>query len=112
MFTLTFVVRQVTTFDNAGDVEEDLSLLEMPCIKHLSEMAGVDRARKEPVQYQARANPPRITAQPEVIVKAVTTPLVAQLFESKFREQMRTNDNKGKGQKVCTCRACQSPNCG
>jgi len=109
-----FLVTQVSTFEEAGDVGEDLTIVGMPCIKHLSEMAGVDRKRQEPPTPHNRAgHVPRITAQPPVTnVKAVTTPLVAQLFESKFREQMRTNDNKGKGQKVCTCRACQSPNCG
>ena len=50
------------------------------------------------------------TPQPEVHIKAVTTPLVAELFESTFQKQMRLN--RAAKAKVCTCKACQSNNCG
>merc|ERR1719147_85916 len=40
-----FIVSQVSSFEDAGDVEEDLTIMGMPCIKHISDMAGVDRGR-------------------------------------------------------------------
>jgi len=100
-----FLVTQVTSFDEAGDVNEDLTIQGMPCIKHLAAITGVERARKKLVSG------PRNTAQPEVHVKAVTTPLVAALFESTFQKQMQSQ-KKSSRKALCTCKACQARNCG
>ena len=82
----------------------------MPCIRHISDMAGVSGVQ----QGAARGRQPRAqgqgmggqTPQPEVHVKAVTTPLVCSLFESTFQQQMK--DNQMRGKKVCpsSCSLC------
>merc|ERR1740137_15848 len=104
-----FIVSQVSSFEDAGDVEEDLTILGMPCIKHISDMAGVERApaRRRPVRREGMVGS---TPQPETHVQAITTPLVAELFESTFQKQMKLN--RAAKAKVCTCKACQANNCG
>jgi len=103
-----FIVSQVSSFEDAGDVEEDLTIMGMPCIKHISDMAGVDRgAARKPVRKDGMTGS---TPQPETHIQAVTTPLVAELFESTFQKQMKLN--RAAKAKVCTCKACQANNCG
>ena len=42
-----FLVMQVMSFEDADDNGDDMSITEMPCIKHLSNMARVDRTEKD-----------------------------------------------------------------
>ena len=111
-----FIVIQVRSWEGAEDDEEDWTMSGMPCIRHISDMAGVDRAssgrgrRRRNRDWVARATP-----QPEVHVKAVTTPLVCRLFESTFQQQMVESSGMNAaavGNKMCTCRGCQNYNCG
>ena len=111
LFLLLLWLPQVRSWEGAGEDGEDWTISGMPCIKHISDMSGMERTvtgarRREGGQ-------PRITPQPEVHVKAVTTPLVCQVFESTFEKQMsESQQSKVTGSKVCTCGACQRHNCG
>ena len=110
-----FIVSQVQSWQGAGEEEEECFIEEMPCIKHISEMAGVDKRRGERVRTNAgrqRDGMSGNTPQPEVHVQAVTTPLVSNLFESIFKPQMKAGQGKARGEKVCVCAACQRSNCG
>ena len=108
-----FIVSQVRSWEGAGEEEEDCSIEGMPCIEHISNMAGVeDKKKSRPMPPRARDGMAGHTPQPEVHVQAVTTPLVCNIFESTFKPQMKANQGKSKGGRVCTCNACQRSNCG
>ena len=109
------------SWEGAGEEDEDWTIVGMPCIRHISDMAGVERGRVTLGPGRPRQGAPARgkegmagnTPQPEVHVKAITTPLVCQLFESTFKQQMKINQTRQSvGSKVCTCRACQNYNCG
>ena len=108
-----FIVSQVRSWEGAGEEEENCSIEGMPCINHISKMAGVDdKNRGRPTAPRLRDGMAGHTPQPEVHVQAVTTPLIGNIFESMMKAQMKENQGKSKGGKVCTCKACQRSNCG
>ena len=108
-----FIVSQVRSWEGAGEEEENCSIEGMPCINHISKMAGVDdKSRGRPTAPRSRDGMAGHTPQPEVHVQAVTTPLIGNIFESMMKAQMKENQGKSKGGKVCTCKACQRSNCG
>ena len=104
--SLALFFLQVRSWEGAGEEEEDWSITGMPCIRHISDMAGVSGVQQVPARgRQARAQGQGMggqTPQPEVHVKAVTTPLVCSLFESTFQQQMKDNQTRQSvGRKVC-----------
>ena len=96
-----FIIEQIRTFDN-----EDETISKLPCVKHMCRLSG-GRGLAKPRARGGAKNTPQPTT---LNTKSQTTPLVAELFESIFQQQMKTN--RAAKSKLCTCRNCQKNNCG
>ncbi|KAB7504337.1 DNA (cytosine-5)-methyltransferase PliMCI [Armadillidium nasatum] len=103
-----FICDQVHNFDLAGEDGEERFILS-PCIRSLINLAGVTLGKRRTTQLRVRKkiDMPKFT-------KATTTPLVMNLFESFFADQI------GEQKKSLTvrrarcgvCEVCQEPDCG
>lgn len=101
---------QVHNFDLAGD-ESDDQLITAPCIRALISLSGVTLGKRRAMR---RIKPRiKVTKQPK-FTKATTTPLVRNLFESFFPEQIDPGlDVPASRRTRCgVCDACQTPDCG
>ena len=103
------MVLQVHNFDSAGDGED--TLLVTPCMRSLIKLAGVFLGKRGAM----RRSVPKVKVQKmPKWTKAETTPLVHELFESLFPDQV-DDQKKGQGPRKTrcgTCEACQSTDCG
>ena len=96
-----FILEQIQSFDH-----EDIVISRLPCVKHMNKLSGGIK-----ITTNRGVKGSRNTPQPSTLnTKSQTTPLVAELFESIFQQQMKTN--RAAKKKLCTCRNCQKNNCG
>ena len=94
-----FIIEQVKSFDN-----EEVTISTLPCVRHMCRLScgrGIHKPRG------GSKNTPQPTT---IYTKAQTTPLISELFDSIFQQQMKTN--RAAKSKLCTCRNCQKNNCG
>ncbi|CAN8014880.1 unnamed protein product [Ixodes persulcatus] len=103
-----FVVDQVQSFDVTAD-DDETTLITTPCLRSLVKLAGVTLGQRRAMRRGRRDAVPK----KPVGTLATTTPLVRDVFEVLFREQI---DNKAAGATRRTrcgvCEACQLPDCG
>ncbi|KYB29654.1 DNA (cytosine-5)-methyltransferase PliMCI [Tribolium castaneum] len=104
-----FVCDQIHSFDlDAGD-NNDMPLLTMPCVRTLASLAGVS-FRKRQLMRNLLGNQRRTKLQ---LSKATATPLVRQLFEQLFPNQIQTENCQSPKKTRCgICDTCRSPDCG
>ncbi|EEC00968.1 (cytosine-5)-methyltransferase 1, putative [Ixodes scapularis] len=105
-----FVVDQVQSFDVTAD-DDETTLITTPCLRSLVKLAGVTLGQRRAMR-RGRCdcdNP----FNPIETLWATTTPLVRDVFEVLFREQI---DAKAAGttrrNRCGVCEACQLPDCG
>eukprot|EP00731_Ephydatia_muelleri_P024749 Em0016g1020a len=106
-----FVVEQVESYDRFGDADEDL-LLVTSCMRSLIKLAGVTlgkrratrRAEKEAREKKKRAKD----------TMATTTPLVRNIFELFFKNQIdgKPTTSAPKRKRCGVCEVCQQTDCG
>uniref|UniRef100_A0A4W3I946 DNA (cytosine-5)-methyltransferase n=1 Tax=Callorhinchus milii TaxID=7868 RepID=A0A4W3I946_CALMI len=103
-----FVVEQVESYDEAGDVDEQPIII-IPCMRDLIKLAGVTLGKRR----QAIRHPTKIDKD-KGPTKATTTSLVYQIFDTFFSEQIDQNDKENglKRQRCGVCEVCQQPDCG
>ena len=96
-----FIIDQIRSYE-----VEEVTISHLPCVKHMCRLnggKGISRSRS--------AKGPKNTPQPTTLnTKSQSTVLVAELFDSIFNQQMKTN--RAAKNKLCTCRNCQKNNCG
>ena len=96
-----FIIDQIRSYDH-----EEVTISELPCVKHMCRLnggKGISRSRS--------AKRPKNTPQPTTLnTKSQTTPLVSELFDSIFNQQMKRN--QAAKNKLCTSSNCQKNNCG
>ena len=97
-----FFASQIQSYDN-----EDLIISNLPASRILISLSGGRNKESKASQSRGKKNTPQPTTHN---TKSQTTPLVAELFESTFQQQMKTN--RAAKSKLCTCKNCQKNNCG
>ncbi|XP_071444299.1 DNA (cytosine-5)-methyltransferase 1-like [Hetaerina americana] len=119
-----FICEQVLSFDKVdmgasegegGSSGLQESLLTAPCVRSLIKLAGVTFGKRRAMRRSERGDV-NLKKQSQW-TKATTTPLVKEVFEIFFREQM---DSKAEGKESMAfkrrrcgiCEACQQPDCG
>uniref|UniRef100_A0A4W3HR48 DNA (cytosine-5)-methyltransferase 1 n=1 Tax=Callorhinchus milii TaxID=7868 RepID=A0A4W3HR48_CALMI len=107
-----FVVEQVESYDEAGDVDEQPIII-IPCMRDLIKLAGVTLGKRRAARRQAIRHPTKIDKD-KGPTKATTTSLVYQIFDTFFSEQIDQNDKENglKRQRCGVCEVCQQPDCG
>ncbi|KAK7085821.1 DNA (cytosine-5)-methyltransferase 1, partial [Halocaridina rubra] len=105
-----FVCEQVHNFDSAGEDTEDM-LITSPCVRSIIKLAGVTLGKRRAMR-RAEAKL-KIEKMPSW-TKATTSPLVGNLFENFFKDQISADkvDLKKKNLRCGICDACQQPDCG
>ncbi|KAL7287133.1 hypothetical protein TKK_0018750 [Trichogramma kaykai] len=120
-----FICDQIISFDEAA-TEEDTLLITKPCIRTLINLAGISfkkgttarsrrRTRKEEDDWRRALIRKGQNAKAMVFSKATTTPLVNDVFDSFFPNQIaKNNDDKLmlKRKRCGVCEPCQQPDCG
>uniref|UniRef100_A0A1B6C2M8 DNA (cytosine-5)-methyltransferase n=1 Tax=Clastoptera arizonana TaxID=38151 RepID=A0A1B6C2M8_9HEMI len=107
-----FVCDHVLSFDAAEESNCDL-LITTPCMRALVNLAGVTFFKRRAMRKKEQRELSKMK-QPEW-TKATTTPLVTEVFETLFPDQLdkANQDTKGPRRKRCgVCEACQYPDCG
>ncbi|CAN7984788.1 unnamed protein product [Ixodes hexagonus] len=104
-----FVVDQVQSFDVTAD-DDETTLITTPCMRSLVKLAGVTLGQRRAMRRGRRDAAPK----KPVGTLATTTPLVRDVFEVLFKEQI--DDKAAAGavrRKRCgVCESCQQPDCG
>ncbi|KAG0729876.1 DNA (cytosine-5)-methyltransferase 1 [Chionoecetes opilio] len=105
-----FVCDQAHNFDQAGDDDEDM-LITAPCIRAVITLAGITLGKRRALRRGAQK--PKVEKVPKW-TKATTTPLVRNLFESFFPEQIEAGQDPAAARRTrCdVCDVCQKPDCG
>ncbi|XP_046403240.1 DNA (cytosine-5)-methyltransferase PliMCI-like isoform X2 [Ischnura elegans] len=118
-----FICEQVHSFDSVdmsssegeGSSGMQESLLTAPCVRSLIKLAGVTFGKRRAMRRSERRDV--CVKKQAQWTKATTTPLVKEVFEMFFREQIDLKA-EGKENLVCKkrrcgiCEACQQPDCG
>ena len=102
LFNTNFFASQIQSYDN-----EDLTISHLPASRILISLSGGRNKTSKQTKVRGAKNTPQPTT---LNTKSQTTPLVAELFESIFQQQMKVN--RAAKSKLCTCRNCQKNNCG
>lgn len=94
----------------AGDEGEDM-LITTPCIRALIRLAGVTLGKRRALR---RVGPKLKVVKTPKWTKSTTTPLVRNLFESFFPEQIEPGKDihAARRTRCGVCDACQRPDCG
>ena len=114
-----FVCDRVYNFNATGD-EDDMQLILRPCMRTLIQLSGITLGNTTPtgkLEQKRQTEQANKRGQKEW-AKAITTPLVGNVFDSFFRDQMYQEDDKF-GQPIPTrrkrcgfCKTCQQKDCG
>ena len=85
-------------------------LIATPCLRGIIKLAGVTLGKRRALRRTA----PKIKVKMPQWTKATTTPLVRNLFESFFSDQIEADkENAMRKRNRCgVCDACQNPDCG
>ena len=111
-----FVCDRVYHFDAAG-AEDDPPLILSPCMRTLIQLAGITLGKRRATRKLEKRRQPKAKAGPNW-TKATTTPLVGDVFESFFRDQMEHGEDKfgpttaPRRTRCGICEACQQTDCG
>ncbi|XP_011402705.2 PREDICTED: DNA (cytosine-5)-methyltransferase 1-like isoform X1 [Amphimedon queenslandica] len=102
-----FIVEQVESYDQYCDEDEDL-LLVSPCMRALIKLAGVTLGKR---LSSRRPHQPKVKKTKQT--KATTTPLVRDIFETFFKNQIDNKSSSAPRRRRCgVCETCQQPDCG
>ncbi|KAJ7334456.1 DNA (cytosine-5)-methyltransferase 1 [Desmophyllum pertusum] len=105
-----FLVEQVESYDQAAD-DDELPLLVSPCMRDLIKLAGVTLGKRRAARgVKVRLDRKKKDAAPS---KATTTPLVRNIFDIFFKDQIDGKEISAPRRKRCgVCEVCQQPDCG
>ncbi|XP_063239030.1 DNA (cytosine-5)-methyltransferase PliMCI-like [Bacillus rossius redtenbacheri] len=107
-----FVCSQVNSFDGSAGDEDDL-LIASPCMRTLLKLSGAAPSKRLALRRMVVKD---CKLQKSARwMKATTTPLVQNVFESFFRDQLdkESKEDTGPRRKRCgVCETCQQPDCG
>lgn len=95
-----------------GDDDGGELLIASPCIRDLIKLAGVTLGKRRALR---RTGPKLKVVKMPKFTKATTTPLVRNIFESFFSEQIdqdKENDRAARRKRCGVCEMCQKPDCG
>lgn len=104
-----FVVDQVQSFDVSAD-DDEVPLITTPCLRSLVHLAGATIGQRRAMRRGRRDAAPKKT----VGTLATTTPLVRDVFEVLFREQIgeKASGPAFRRKRCGVCESCQLPDCG
>nr|AKR53930.1 DNA (cytosine-5) methyltransferase 1 [Latrunculia apicalis] len=104
-----FIVEQIESYDQFGDVDEEL-LLVTPAMRALIKLAGVTLGKRRAARKAARGVKEKKKVKQSM---ATTTPLVREIFEQFFTKQLAGKSNSSPKRRRCgVCEVCQLPDCG
>lgn len=105
-----FVVDQVQSYDVTADDDEAV-LIATPCMRSLINLAGVTLGQRRALRRGRREARHKKAGTGTL---ATTTPLVRDVFETLFKEQMGelVNIPSLRRKRCGVCEACQAPDCG
>ncbi|CAH3033865.1 unnamed protein product [Pocillopora meandrina] len=105
-----FLVEQVESYDQAAD-DDELPLLVTPCMRALIKLAGVTLGKRRAARgVKVRLDKKKKDTVPS---KATTTPLVRNIFDIFFQDQIDGKETRTSRRKRCgVCEVCQQPDCG
>ena len=104
------MILQVYSYEDAGE-EDDMKLVQLPAMKSLIKLAGIKLSeRKKQRTFQKKKPMPQHT-------DATVTPLVRDVFEAVFGDQMVGGDEdrktgKARSQRCGVCEQCMRSDCG
>ncbi|XP_014253428.1 DNA (cytosine-5)-methyltransferase 1-like [Cimex lectularius] len=107
-----FICDQVLSFEAASETNDNTSLITTQCMRSLVHLAGVTFRKR---QIMRKSEKKQFNVKKPVWSKATTTPLVNNVFETFFSEQLDNTDGEVKGPKRMRCgicEACQMADCG
>ncbi|KAG8247308.1 DNA (cytosine-5)-methyltransferase 1, partial [Homalodisca vitripennis] len=106
-----FVCDQVLSFDTGADNTDDL-LITSPCMRALVKLAGVTFGQRRAMRRSEKKDFKK--KKLAGWSKATTTPLVSDVFETFFSDQLDSDaSSKGPKRRRCgVCEACQLSDCG
>ena len=111
-----FVCDRVYHFDAAGPEDEEPLILS-PCMRTLIQLSGITLGRRRATRKEQKKRQPKAKKGPQW-TKATTTPVVLDVFETFFRDQVECGDEKfgpssaPRRTKCGVCEACQQTDCG
>ncbi|XP_064460816.1 DNA (cytosine-5)-methyltransferase PliMCI-like [Ornithodoros turicata] len=105
-----FVVDQVQSYDVTADDDEAV-LIATPCMRSLINLAGVTLGQRRALRRGRREAGHKKASTGTL---ATTTPLVRDVFETLFKDQMDklVAVPAGRRKRCGVCEACQTPDCG
>jgi DNA (cytosine-5)-methyltransferase 1 len=104
-----FIIEQVESYDQYCDEDEDL-LLVSPGMRALIKLAGVTLGKKKTSRKTTTREP---KVKKPKLTKSVTTPLVRNIFEMFFTNQIDNKSNLAPRRRRCgVCEVCQQNDCG
>jgi DNA (cytosine-5)-methyltransferase 1 len=109
-----FIVAQVTSYEDAGDEDEDRFMVDAPCMRNLIQLTGIEKKAKKPVTIRGQKK-----SKAMAFSMATATLLILEVFEECFKGQIETSDEATKGKakpirkKRCgVCEDCVAKECG
>ena len=104
-----FVLAQVSSFEEAGDEDEERYMMNSKCIRELLDLAGVEN-KKSSNQGHVRRNKQTTKKKSKTTQSlATTTPLIREVFTEYFGAQIDTNENvKTKTIRKWKCKFCEN----
>ena len=94
----SFVVGQVTSYEDAGDEDEERFMVDMPCMRYLIKQTGLERRVRKTGGVRIRGQGQPKKQKTMTMSMAQTTPLIRGIFDEVFAEQIdaTAGSNKSK----------------
>ena len=105
-----FVLSQVSSYEEAGDEDEERYMMKSQCIRELLDLAGVE-SKKSKTKGHVRLNRQGTKKKSKTTQSlATTTPLIRGVFNDYFGAQIDSNENgmKPKTIRKWKCRQCEN----
>ena len=93
----SFVVGQVTSYEDAGDEDEERFMVDMPCMRYLIKQTGLERPKAKRtggVRIRGQGQPKKQKTM--VMSMAITTPLIQGIFDEVFADQIDASAGSNK----------------
>ena len=92
----SFVVGQVTSYEDAGDEDEERFMVDMPCMRYLIKQTGLERKTKRTGGVRIRGQGQPKKQKTMVMSMAQTTPLIKGIFDEVFADQIDASAGSNK----------------
>ena len=106
-----FVLSQVSSYEEAGDEDEERYMMKSQCIRELLDLAGVE-SKKSKTKGHVRINRQGTKKKSKTTQSlATTTPLIRGVFNDYFGAQIDSNENGMKPKTIRKWKYRQCENC-